>query len=189
MKKHLFKVWVPLLLLSGAAQAHDGFESVRCGSDIAKALAGKQGNNEAAAKIEARHADLGLKLVSGDELSDTMNSATWIICGSEYMTLIDRHDVVRDAIAFPPHSATSLKFGEGCQANGKEIPGGVVALLDDRSAASSAKSSQDSSQDKIPLTAKAVWKIDEKAGKFVVLSTSGFSCPRSAVTELDPVGQ
>ena len=39
----------------------DGFDSVRCGSDVRKALLGHAMSNETIGTIEARHKDLGLK--------------------------------------------------------------------------------------------------------------------------------
>ena len=39
----------------------DGFDSVRCGSDVRKALLGRKMSNEKIVAIEERHKDLGLK--------------------------------------------------------------------------------------------------------------------------------
>ena len=66
-----FGVIALLLLLGGSAYAKDGFESVRCGSDIPNALLGKRMDNEPVAKIERRHKDLGLK-----DLGSTINGRT-----------------------------------------------------------------------------------------------------------------
>src|ERR1700734_394528 len=59
------KTLVGLLLLSllavSPAHARDGFEKVRCGGDIVKALVGQRADNETVMVIEARHKDLGLK--------------------------------------------------------------------------------------------------------------------------------
>jgi hypothetical protein len=49
-----------LIALMGCSHAYarDGFEKVRCGSDIAKALIGQRGSNEPVMTIERRHKDL-----------------------------------------------------------------------------------------------------------------------------------
>jgi hypothetical protein len=186
MKKHLVKLLAPLLLLHGAAQAHDGFESVRCGSDIPRALMGRQMSDEPAAKIESRHVELRLKDLGGDEISDRLNSTSWSICGREYVLLSDMRGTVRDALALPMHSRTSPEFGAGtCQANGRQVAGLVVAVLDNRAAGSDDASRHYSSQDASLLPAKAAWKIDEKAGKFIALSHNGLSCPRSGIVTVD----
>ena len=49
--------------------AADGFESVRCGSDVRKAMVGRKVSNERVVVIEERHKDLGLKDLGADELS------------------------------------------------------------------------------------------------------------------------
>jgi hypothetical protein len=184
MKWRLLALLVPLILTCGAAQAKDGFESVRCGSDIPRALVGKKMSDEPTARIEGRHAELGLKDLGGDEISDSLNSSSWLICGKEYMVLSDARGVVRDALAFPVHSRTSPQFAAGtCQADGGQVSGLVVAVLDNRAASSDG--AHYSAQDKTSLPAKAAWKIDEKTGKFVVLPVSGLHCPRGGIITAD----
>jgi hypothetical protein len=48
----------------------DGFESVRCGSDVRKALLGRKMSNEKIVVLEERHKDLGLKDLGASEISD-----------------------------------------------------------------------------------------------------------------------
>ena len=51
-----------LLLFCGSSICDaDGFDSVRCGSDVGKALLGRTMSNERIVVIEERHKDLGLK--------------------------------------------------------------------------------------------------------------------------------
>jgi hypothetical protein len=186
MKNHLFKLLALFLLLSGAAQAQDGFESVRCGSDVSRALAGRRMSDESVVKIESRHIALGLKDLGGDEISDRFNSTSWLICGKEYMLLSDARGIVHDVLAFPPHSRTSPEFaGETCRANGRQVAGPMVAVLDNRAAGSGGNSPHYSAQDGILLPAKAAWKIDENAANFVALSTHGLSCPRGGIITAD----
>jgi hypothetical protein len=56
----LFMVVLPLFCGSSTCDA-DGFDSVRCGSDVRKALLGRTMPNEKIVAIEERHKDLGLK--------------------------------------------------------------------------------------------------------------------------------
>ena len=51
---------LPLFCGSSICDA-DGFDSVRCGFDVRKALLGSTMTNENVSVIEARHKDLGLK--------------------------------------------------------------------------------------------------------------------------------
>ncbi|MGD0144035.1 MAG: hypothetical protein ABSC92_12815, partial [Rhizomicrobium sp.] len=124
--------WIALLslFLSGAACAQDGFEKVRCGGDIAAAVIGRRGSDEPVAAIEARHKDIGLADLGADEISDRLNAISWRICGREYLLLED--SVVRDVLPLPPHSKQSPEFGGSCQIDGKDSPGYVVAILDNR---------------------------------------------------------
>src|SRR5436305_13832881 len=92
-----FMLVLPLFYISSVCGA-DGFESVRCGSDIVKELIGRKGSNEPAVKIEERHKDLGLKDLGAEIISEDqgLNLIFWQICGDEYATL-EQGDVVKDA--------------------------------------------------------------------------------------------
>ena len=61
----------------------DGFDSVRCGSDVRKALLGRTMSNETIVVLEERHKDLGLKDAGASEISDRLNVISWRICGEE----------------------------------------------------------------------------------------------------------
>jgi hypothetical protein len=186
MKTHLLGLLVPLLLASGAAQARDGFESVWCGSDITRALTGKRISNEPVLALERRHAGLGLKDLGGDEISDQLNSTSWLICEREYILLSDAQGVVHDVLPLPPHSRTSPEFAAGtCQANGRPLSGIAVAVLENRAASGHRGSSHYSPQDTTLLPAKAAWKIDQMDRRFVALSTNGLYCPRGGIITVD----
>jgi hypothetical protein len=150
----------------------DGFGSIRCGTDIAKALIGKQMSNETVVALEKRHQDIGLKDVGADEISDHLSSISWLICGSEYMVLEDDKSVVRDAIKVPDHSKKSPQFMSICTVNGKDAI--VFAILDNE---------KETSEHTLP--AKIAWRIDEKKGKFVSIPVEGLRCPRSGITTSD----
>ena len=63
---------VPLFCVSSACDA-DGFDSVRCGSDVEKALLGQKMSNEKIIVLEERHKDLGLKDLGASEISDRLS--------------------------------------------------------------------------------------------------------------------
>src|SRR6266852_5440292 len=111
-----------------ASLASDGFGSVRCGSDVPKALIGRSMSDERVAAIEERHRDLGLRDLGGSEISDRLFLASWQICGDEY-ALLEEKSVVRDVLKVPPHSKDSPEFIGSCQMNGNEASGSIIAVL------------------------------------------------------------
>jgi hypothetical protein len=153
--------------------AGDGFESVRCGGDIVKALIGRKGSDEPVVKIEERHKDIGLKHQGAEIVSDDehLNLIFWQICGEEYVTLED-DDVVKDALKFPKHSKDTPQFDGMCQLNGKDLPEVVVGVLKNEEGAAT-------------LQAIVAWKIDEKQKKFVPLPTEGLRCGRDGISTAD----
>ena len=161
-----------IFALLGCAHAHasDGFEKVRCGGDIVKALIGQHGANEPVMAIEARHKDLDLKDLGALDYG-RFSSITWMICGKEFMVLEDnKTNVFRDVLQIPPHSKSNPEFQGRCKLKGKETPGNVVAILRDQGGENE-------------LPADAAWRIDEKAVKFVKLPTDGLLCPRDGISE------
>jgi hypothetical protein len=159
------------LFCASRLYAADGFESVRCGSDIRKALIGRKTSNERVVVIEARHKDLGLKDLGAEEISDRLNLIFWLICGEEYAVLEDG-DVVCDALKVPKHSKESPEFVGSCQLNGKDLPGYALGVL----------KNEDGAQ---MLSAVSAWKIDEKQKKFVELQTDGLRCSRDGIITSD----
>jgi hypothetical protein len=149
----------------------DGFDSVRCGSDVPKALLGRTMPNEKIVVIEERHKDLGLKDLGGTEVSDHLFLASWRICGDEYVLLED-HDVVRDVLKFPKHSKDSPQFIGGCQLNGHDVPGTAIGVLKNEAGVEN-------------LPAVVAWKIDDKQMKFVKLETEGLRCSRDGIITAD----
>ena len=159
------------LFWMGSVYAGDGFESVRCGSDVRKALLGKKTTNETVMVIEARHKDLGLKDLGAEEISDTSNLIFWQICGEEYAVLEDG-DVVRDVLKMPKHSKESPEFVGSCQLNGKDLPDYAVGVAKDEAGVET-------------LPVVSAWKIDEKQKKFVELKTEGLRCYRRDINTAD----
>lgn len=128
--------------------------------------------NEKVRVLERRHKDLGLKGLGAFEISESLFSISWLICGSEFMLLEDKHNVVSDVLSIPHHSKKTPEFIGECQVNNKEVPGVVVAILDNEPELET-------------LSARVAWKINEKSKRFVKLSTKGLSCPRTGVVTRD----
>jgi len=160
-----------LLFCSRSVCDADGFDSVRCGSDIRKALIGRKMPNEKIAVLEEKHKDLGLKDLGASEISDQLSVISWRICGEEYALLEDK-DTVRDVLKFPKHSKESPEFIGSCQLNGQDLPGTVIGVLKNDDGA------------KI-LPAASAWKIDEKQMKFVELTPEGLRCSRDGIITAD----
>jgi hypothetical protein len=149
----------------------DGFDSVRCGSDVRKALLGRTMTNEKVVVIEERHKDLGLKDLGGTEISDRLFLISWRICGEEYVLLEDQ-GVVRDVLKFPKHSKDSPQFIGSCQLNGHDVAGTAIGVLKNENDVES-------------LPAVIAWKIDEKQTKLVELQTEGLRCSRDGIITAD----
>jgi hypothetical protein len=162
---------VALLLCSSSVYGADGFDSIRCGSDIAKALLGRKMSNEKTMPLEERHKDLGLKDLGGREISDRLFVISWLICGDEYV-LLENKDVVRDVLKFPKHAKESPEFMGSCQLNGQDLPGTAIGVLKNEPGVQM-------------LSAVAAWKIDDKQVRFVELKTDGLRCSRDGIITAD----
>jgi hypothetical protein len=156
-----------LLALAPACRADDGFGSVTCGGDIPKALVGKKLSNEPDAKVEARHKNLALKDLGGDEITDDIFLSTWSICGGDYMLTLG-HAVVRDVLKMPAHPKGNPVFDGDCRKGNAPVPGVFVGTLVDQPGS-----------DWLP--AKTAWKLDEKTGKFTSVAVDGMMCARHGI--------
>jgi hypothetical protein len=171
-----------LIVVCGKVWALDEFEGIKCGADIPKSLIGKHESNEPAAVLEKRHKDLGLKDLGGTEISDRLFLASWQICGSEYELLVNmKTGLVRDVLPFPTHSATSPMFIGRCRADGKEIPGTVVAVLNN----SARYNARDGKMANTTLKATAAWTIDETKERFAKQVTEKLGCPVDGIVTQD----
>jgi hypothetical protein len=171
--KGIVAALMPVLLLFCTSRVcdADGFDSVRCGSDVRKALLGRKMSNEKVSVLEEKHKDVGLKDLGGTEISDRLFLISWRICGTEYVLLED-NDVVRDVLEFPEHSKSSPQFVGSCQLNGHDVPGSVIGVLKNEDGVET-------------LPAVAAWKIDEKQIKFIQLQTEGLRCSRDGIITAD----
>jgi hypothetical protein len=159
----------------GHAAIADEFQNVRCGGDIPKALIGQRNSTGPVSVIEKKYSALNLKDLGSDEISDRLSSINWLICGSEYIVLVDRGGLLRDAMAFPAHSKSSPAFSGICQLGGKELRDVFVGTLDGTKA-----------DDLLPVV--TAWKIDEKRAKFVKVSGENLLCQRSGIFTADGGG-
>jgi len=169
--KATFFMLLILLLCGSGICAADGFDSVRCGSDVGKALVGRTMPNEKVAVIEERHRDLGLKDLGGTETSDRLFLISWQICGEEY-ALLEEQGVVRDVLKFPKHSKDSPEFIGSCQLDGHDVPGTAIGVLRNENGVEM-------------LPAVIAWKIDDKQTKFVMLQAEGLRCSRDGIITAD----
>ena len=151
--------------------AADAFDSVRCGSDVGKALLGRKMPNENIVVLEERYKDLGLKDLGASEISGRLTVISWRICGEEYVLLEDK-DAVRDVLKFPKHSKDSPAFIGSCQLSGQDLPGTAIGVLKNEHGV------------KI-LPAMRAWKIDEQQMKFVELKPEGLRCSRDGIITAD----
>lgn len=161
-----------LICVTSASARADEFAKLQCGTDIAKALIGQRSVNERVVVTEKKYAKLGLKHLGADEISDNLSSINWLICGAEYSVLVDRRNVIGDAIAVPAHSRQAPAFSGICRRGGKELPDIIFAILD------GARSGDE-------LPALSAWKIDQQHAKFVKIPTDGLLCPRSGIYTVD----
>jgi hypothetical protein len=165
-------VLASIFLASGQIASADEFQKVKCGSDIPKAMIGQRSPNERIVITEKKHRSLGLKHLGADEISDRLSSINWLICGAEFIALVDRNGLVGDVLPHPAHSKQSPAFSGICQIRGKDLPDIIFAILDGAKATD-------------PLPAVMAWKIDQQHNKFIKISTEGLLCPRSGIYTVD----
>jgi hypothetical protein len=161
-----------VVLASAHAASADEFQKVQCGGDVPKAMIGQRSSNGPVVATEKKYSGIGLKGLGGDEISDSLSSVSWMICGAEYILLIDRAAVVRDVLAFPIHSRTSPAFTGICRYDGKDLPGVYVGVLDGMK-----------HDEFVPV--RFAWKIDQKQVKFINVPGEGLLCPRSGIPTSD----
>ena len=170
------------VVVCGKAWALDEFQGIQCGTDIPKSLIGKRASQGPTAALEERHKDLQLKDLGGTEISDRLFLASWQICGSEYELLVNtKTQVIRDVLAFPPHSKASPMYIGKCKAGEKEIPETMVAVLDN----SAGYDARDKKLAGNMLKATAAWKIDETKAKFTPQPADNLQCPLSGIVTAD----
>jgi hypothetical protein len=161
VKLHLLSL-ATLTLACGPAAAADGFDGIACGSDIATVLKGRHLSDGPIENTESAHKDLGLKDLGANEL-DWGSETWWKICGTAYVAISDRHQIIHDVLKIPSKPGATLAFEGSCKGGpkGKE----VIAIVEDKHGATD-------------LPAQAAWKIDDAAKRFVPVPVEGLLCPR-----------
>jgi hypothetical protein len=179
----MFKIGLTLLLLLVCVQASDQFEGLKCSADIRDALLGKRDSSEPVAVMEKRHKDLGLKNLGGSEISDRLFLASWQICGGEYELLVNtKTGLIRDVLAFPPHSVTAPMFIGTCQTDGRQTRRTIVAVLNN----SALYNAKDEKLGKTMLKASIAWEIDETREAFYKEpGAADIVCPLGGVVTQD----
>src|SRR5438874_11231255 len=113
-----FMLVLPLFCGSSICAA-DGFDSVRCGSDVRKALLGRKMSNERIVVLQERQKDLGLKDLSGTELSDRIFLIFWRFCGEENDLLEAQDNEMAEGPKYPKQSTNSHDCMASCVVHDK----------------------------------------------------------------------
>jgi hypothetical protein len=144
-----------LLISMHAACAATSFDEINCKSNVASALIGRQMADERIVAIEARYKDISLKNLGAfgmESEGDPWTLVSWSICGREYLVL-ERHGIVRDALASPLKSGGPQSQVASCTVDGSSLSGTVVVFLD-------------ADDKKWPKPVKYAWLIDNTAIRF-----------------------
>ena len=156
MKNYINILIISILFLGGKAYcASDGFDKVKCGADIPKALIGQFMPDERVVVLERKHKNLGLKDLGADIISENLNTIYWMICGKRFVVL-DDGGFVRDVMQLSSIADDASEYTGKCTSNNKELPEIVFAILENK-------------------TVKSAWEINRKKG-FVKLPTNGLQC-------------
>jgi hypothetical protein len=159
-----------VLLMAGMAQAQDQFDGIKCGTEIEKALIGKRVTNDAMAKVEARHKDLQLKSVGGDEWDDYYFLENWQVCGTEYDLIVKNSShIVIDALKVPAHSRQNPMIVGECKRGAASVSV-LIAIVANPGGVDPRKSKE------AMLKATNAWTVDAKTHKFVTVPVENLSC-------------
>lgn len=178
-KKLQYLLLVAITLFCGNASAADEFETVRCGSDIPKAMIGKHSPTTRKLVPEVEYKSLALRNLGTDMIDDNIYYTIWSICGAEYYELVGSHHVVADVLPIPVHSRTTPAMNyTRCFLNGHEMDENIFAILNNRSGENKKYDATDMT--KIP--AIEAWRVDKKKMRFIKIDASGIYCLRSAAS-------
>ena len=151
------------LLMAGSTKAQDQFDGINCGTQIEKALIGKHVTDGAMAKVEARHKDLQLKSVGGDEWDDYYFLENWQVCGTEYDLIVKNSShIVIDVLKVPAHSRTNPMIVGECK-RGPKSESVLIAIVANPGGVDPRKSKD------TMLKATNAWTVDAKTHKFVTV--------------------
>ena len=174
---------VLLLMFARPVLAQDAFSSIRCGATISHTLMGKVMPRGRVVDIESRHRELGLKDVGASEISSSLTFASWAICGKEYGLLVDRREVVRDALLLSDHSRRRPRFLGSCEIAARKVPSTILAVLDNVAPLEGER--HYAPADSTLLPAISAWRIDAERLRFVRISPANVRCPRNGISTVD----
>jgi hypothetical protein len=163
--KYLVSLLIGIASVPVSAASNNSFDGITCQTDIVPALIGRHMPNGRVVTIEARYKNIGLKDLGafGMEIDGhPWTLISWEICGREY-ALLERHDVVRDAVASPIPSGGPQSQIASCSVNGSVLQGTALAFVDEP-------------DQKLPGPVKNAWLIDGKAVKFVKIAGDEIVC-------------
>ena len=155
---------------------------MRCGSDVVKALTGRQVKNGRVVDIERAHVDIGLKDLGGSEISDSLWFISWGMCGRDY-SLLEASNRVVDALLFPRHSRRYPEFLGLCVRGQDTLP--LIHGIMDNPAWRPAGQPIFLEGDSTMLRTITAWKVDEASRHFVPIDTTGLRCARSGMFSSD----
>lgn len=153
------------MLSAHAARIEKSFDGITCQSDIASALIGRHMSDERVVSIEGRYKSIRLKDLGafGMEVDgDPWTLISWEICGREYL-LLERRDIVKDALASPVPAGRPRSQIASCTVNGSSVPGTAVAFVE-------------TDDKKWPKAVKNAWRIDDKKIQFVRIAGNEIVC-------------
>lgn len=142
-----------------SANGGDGFEKVRCDRPIVPALIGARSDRSTTVgKLKTRRKAIGLLDLGAEELETGVGTINWRICGRNF-TVLDVHDVWKDAIEFPAESAVEPAFStQSCEVSGQKVDGDFLGVF--------ARAPLNKAQ---MLPVKMAWRVDLKTHRFVQL--------------------
>src|SRR5262245_49596737 len=115
-----------------AAAPPGGFDGLRCGADVAKALVGRSSPEGKVQEIEKKYAALGLKDLGGTEWTEPFFLASWRVCGAEYLFLEEKRGkawTILDVLPIPAHSREKPQFAGTCRVKGEPRPDVLWGVL------------------------------------------------------------
>jgi hypothetical protein len=170
------------LITAQTLPAQDAFGSVRCGEDVVKTLVGKREPTGRVVVTQSQYASINLKNEGGTIISDSLFLSGWSMCGKQYEYLVDRRNLIRDAVLFE-HSRARPGFIGECQVDGRPSSDGVLAILDIPKPLPEGR--HYAANDSTLVPALVAWRIDEVQAKLVKIPTQGLRCPRNRIFTVD----
>jgi hypothetical protein len=153
--------------------ASDAFGNLSCGPAIEASLISRTMPPGSNSSMEFKFKSIGLRILGSTQLSEDLYSQSFIVCGREFMIIVNNKHRILDAISIPNHSREAPESIGRCEANGKTTKYEIVAVLDN----------SDPSQSMLP--AKFARVIDLDRGHFQGVSLDNLKCSRDGIFTAD----